>query len=133
MSESYHKIACPECKQNIEIPVGLFGESITCPHCNHAFVVPTFCEPKDTPPPMRGGVWTINRIVIGLGCLLAGCLLLIGFSARLDKHAPQEDEANILYGVGMLLAVAVWAKLFPPIAKFVGDLFSGIARWSRRQ
>jgi hypothetical protein len=44
-----------------------------------------------------------------------------------------EDHVYIIYGAGMLLPVAVWTKLFPPVASFVCDLIGGISRWSRRQ
>jgi len=88
---------------------------------------------KPGDPTTRRGISIINWTVICLGCLVAVLCLISGFSAKLSLHASTEAESGIFYGAGLLLAVAVWAKLFPPVATFICDLFGGVSRWSRRQ
>ncbi len=64
-----------------------------------------------TPDPMRGRVASVNMLFVGASNELGE--FESGVTAALFGTVP----AVILGGVGTLLVVAIWMKLFPPLRK----------------
>src|SRR5437660_6080165 len=48
---SYLKIACERCGGHIEYPSEMAGQSIQCPHCQHAITLSSPPPPQRTPGP----------------------------------------------------------------------------------
>lgn len=116
---------CPNCGKPGEVEEAILGQWMECPYCKEQ-VVPgatqlQILRSKTHYPELRAMIQIVRLLVATLGIILGLVSILTGFGT-----------GGVLVGVVTLIFIAIWLKVFQPLASLTIDAVDALIEVSRR-